>query len=40
VYSDLFDSDLDAVSEALDHAIRRASVVKVLSRPETEEARN
>jgi integrase len=40
VYSDLFDSDLDAVSEALDHAIRRASVVKVLSRPETDEARN
>ena len=40
VYSDLFDSDLDAVSEALDHAIRRASVVTVLSRPETDEARN
>jgi integrase len=40
VYSDLFDTDLDAVSLALDHAIRRASVVKVLSQREKDEARN
>jgi site-specific recombinase XerD len=34
VYSDLFDDDLDAVAEALDHHIRRVGVAKVLPRPE------
>ncbi|RFA14510.1 hypothetical protein B7R22_09830 [Subtercola boreus] len=34
VYSDLFDSDLDTVSEALDAAILRSSVAKVLPRGE------
>ncbi|MGV8971824.1 MAG: hypothetical protein ACOH10_05840 [Rhodoglobus sp.] len=32
VYSDLFDSDLDAVSAALDEAILNSTVAKVLPR--------
>lgn len=31
-YADLFDDDLDAVADALDHAAARSDVVKVLSR--------
>lgn len=33
VYADLFDGDLDAVSDALDQAVSRASVGKMWARP-------
>lgn len=33
VYADLFDGDLDAVSDALDHAVSRASVGKMWASP-------
>ena len=33
VYADLFDGDLDSVSDALDHAVSLASVGKVWANP-------
>lgn len=35
VYADLFDADLDSVSDALDHAVSTASVGKMWARPES-----
>ena len=32
VYADLFDDDLDAVADALDNAVSRLDVVKMLPR--------
>jgi len=33
IYADLFDGDLDAVSDALDHAVSLASVGKMWANP-------
>lgn len=35
VYADLFDGDLDSVSDALDHAVLAASVGKMWARPDS-----
>lgn len=36
VYADLFDGDLDAVSDALDHAVSQSNVGKMWAKPEVE----